>query len=88
MIFTLIAGFGVGVFFDRASRLIADALGRAGVTLEEDVLKLTSLVLCLAAAAVALMLIGVHAYPALLCLGGAMGVARAPLLARITGSDK
>jgi hypothetical protein len=47
---------------------------------------LATLALCLAAAAAVLSLIGVHSYPVLLCISAACGVARKPLMARITAA--
>ena len=84
MIFTLITGFVVGVFFVQAHPFIAGLLERVAVQLQEAQMSLFCFALCLAAAAVLLNLIGVHSYPVLLCLGAAVGVARKPLLARIT----
>lgn len=85
MIVTLIAGFCVGVFFGQASGRIAEGLAKAGLTLGAEEITLASFALCLAGAAVLLFLIGVQSYPVLLCLSAAVGVARKPVLARLTG---
>ncbi|WP_085309738.1 hypothetical protein [Planktotalea arctica] len=85
MIVTLIAGFCVGVFFGQASVRIGDLLAKAGITLGAEEITLASFALCLAGVAMILLLIGVDSYPVLLCLSAAIGVARKPLLARITG---
>lgn len=86
MILTLIAGFCVGVFFERAVPFLKSALDRLAVTLEGAQMDLATLALCLAAISALLPLIGVHSYPVLLCLSAACGVARKPLLARITSA--
>ena len=84
MIFTLITGFVVGVFYSQARPFIQSVFDRIQLTLEATQMGLTSFAVCLAAAAALLNLVGVHTYPVLLCLGAAIGVARKPLIARIT----
>lgn len=84
MIFTLITGFVVGVFFTQAQPFISGLLERANVALAETQMSLFNFAICLGAAAMLLNLIGVHSYPVLLCLGAAVGVARKPRLDRIT----
>ncbi len=84
MIFTLITGFVVAVFFAQASPFITDALKRASLTLTETQMSLFCFALCLALAAALLNLMGVHSYPVMLCIGAALGVARKPILARLT----
>lgn len=86
MLFTLISGVVVGAYFDIASEYVSSGLDKAGLSLGAEELRLFSFALCLALAAILLMLIGVSSYPVLLCLGGALGVARKPVLARITGN--
>ena len=87
MIFTLITGLVVGVFFGQARPFIQSLFDRVSLSLEELQMDMTSFALCLAAAAALLNLVGVHTYPVLLCLGAAIGVARKPLLARITSRN-
>ncbi len=82
MIFTLIVGFVVGVFYTRAQSGLSGLFRRAGLALDETQSTLVSFALCLAGAAIVLLLIGVHSYPALLCFGAACGVARKSILAR------
>lgn len=82
MIFTLIVGFVVGVFFGRAKSFLNGMYERVGLALDETQGTLVSFALCLAGAAVVLMLIGVHSYPVLLCVGAACGVARKAIVAR------
>ena len=84
MIFTMITGFLVGVFYTRAHPFIVSLLERASVKLADTQMSLFSFALCLAAAALLLNLIGVQSYPVLMCLGAAIGVARKPLLERVT----
>lgn len=86
MIFTLITGFVVGVYFGQSRPFLQNLLTRVTITLEEAQMSLASFALCLAVAGAALSLIGVQPYPVLLCLGAALGVARKPLLARITSA--
>lgn len=84
MIVTLIVGFVVGAFFAQVTPRIAELLARAGIKLLAEELTLVSFALCLAAASALLMLIGVDSYPVLLCLSAALGVARKPIVARIS----
>lgn len=84
MIFTLITGFVVGVFFSQSQPFIKTVLERVNLTLDPAQMTLFSFALCLTAAAALLGLIGVHGFPVLLCLGASIGIVRKPLLARIT----
>ncbi|MEP5151948.1 hypothetical protein [Planktotalea sp.] len=86
MIITLITGFVVGVFFERAAPFLNTMFERVNVALDDTEMNLATFALCLAAASAVLLLIGVKSYPVLLCLAAACGVARKPLLARITGN--
>lgn len=86
MIFTLIIGFIVGVFYNRAEPFIASGLERAGLKIDADKLVLVSFALVLTVAALGLYIIGANVFPALLCLGAAIGIICQPLLARITGN--
>jgi hypothetical protein len=87
MIFTLIIGFLVGVFYTHAEPFIASGLERAGLNIEADKLVLVSFALVLSVAALGLYIVGVSVFPALLCLGAAIGIIRQPLLVRITGNS-
>ena len=84
MIVTLIAGFCVGVFFGQTKAQIGALLAKLGIALPASELTLVSFALWLAGVAALLGLIGVQSYPVLLSLGAALGVARKPVLARIT----
>lgn len=88
MIFTLLVGFVVGAFFGHARPFIAETLSKLSLALKGETLALFSLALCLAASTAALSLIGVGSYPVLLCLGAGIGVARKPILARLTEGRK
>lgn len=83
MIITLIAGFGVGMFFLQARPYVAQVLDKAELQLAQDTLTLVTFALCLSAAGAVLSLIGADSYAVLLCLGAALGVARKPLMTRI-----
>lgn len=84
MIFTLIVGFVVGVFFAQASGLLNGVLKRAGIDLDDAQSNIVTFALVLAGAAIILSLIGVRNYPVLLCIGAVIGVARKSLLARVS----
>jgi len=84
MIFTLIVGFFVGVFFAQASGFLKGVLTRVGIDLDDAQLNIVTFALVLAGAAIVLSLIGVRNYPVLLCIGAVIGVARKPLLARVS----
>ena len=84
MIFTLIVGFVVGVFFAQASGFVDGVLTRAGIDLDDAQSNIVTFALVLAGAAIVLSLIGVHNYLVLLCIGAVIGVARKPLLARVS----
>ena len=84
MIFTLIAGFVVGVFFAQASGFLNGVLKRAGIDLDDAQSNIVTFALVLAGAAIILSLIGVRNYPVLLCIGAVIGVARKSLLARVS----
>ncbi|HCW82610.1 MAG TPA: hypothetical protein DHC76_01140 [Rhodobacteraceae bacterium] len=91
MIFTLIVGFVVGVFFAQASGFLNGVLKRAGIDLDDAQSNLddaqsniVTFALVLAGAAIILSLIGVRNYPVLLCIGAVIGVARKSLLARVS----
>ncbi|MEM9580319.1 MAG: hypothetical protein AAF891_06500 [Pseudomonadota bacterium] len=86
MIFTILAGLVVGASYGAAQPVIHDALGRLGLKLTTEMETVVVFALCLAAMALILRFLGVDAYPALLLVSGAAGVARKPLLARITGN--
>lgn len=85
MLVTIIVGFIVGAFYQNADEYVAMGLGKAGLVLLDEDKQLVTFALCLAAAAAVLLLIGVKSYPVLLCLSAAVGVARKPVLARLTG---
>lgn len=87
MIFTVITGIAVGVFYAQATVFLQGLFERANIALNEGQMNMVSFALCLAAAAAVLSLIGVHSFPVLLCLGAAVGIARKPLLARITSNN-
>ncbi|EDZ43654.1 MAG: hypothetical protein P8P65_02905 [Planktotalea sp.] len=84
MIFTLIVGFVVGVFFAQASGFLNGVLKRAGIDLDDAQSNIVTFALVLAGAAIILSLIGVRNYPVLLCIGAVIGVARKSLLARVS----
>ena len=84
MIFTLIFGFVVGVFFAQASGFLNGVLKRAGIDLDDAQSNIVTFALVLAGAAIILSLIGVRNYPVLLCIGAVIGVARKSLLARVS----
>lgn len=84
MIFTLIVGFVVGVFFAQASGFLNGVLERAGIDLDDAKSNIVTFALVLAGAAIILSLIGVRNYPVLLCIGAVIGVARKSLLARVS----
>ena len=84
MIFTLIVGFVVGVFFAQASGFLNGVLERAGIDLDDAHSNIVTFALVLAGAAIILSLIGVRNYPVLLCIGAVIGVARKSLLARVS----
>jgi len=84
MIFTLIVGFVVGVFFAQASGFLNGVLERAGIDLDDAQSNIVTFALVLAGAAIILSLIGVRNYPVLLCIGAVIGVARKSLLARVS----
>ncbi len=86
MLVTLIVGFLVGAFYQNADDYVAMGLGKAGLTLPGEDKRLVTFALCLAAAAALLLLLGVKTYPVLLCLSAAIGIARKPVLARLTGN--
>ena len=79
MIFTLIVGFVVGVFFAQASGFLNGVLERAGIDLDDAQSNIVTFALVLAGAAIILSLIGVRNYPVLLCIGAVIGVARKSL---------
>ena len=84
MIFTLIVGLVVGVFFAQASGFLNGVLKRAGIDLDDAQSNIVTFALVLAGAAIILSLIGVRNYPVLLCIGAVIGVARKSLLARVS----
>ena len=84
MIFTLIVGFVVGVFFAQASGFLNGVLKRAGIDLDDAQSNIVTFALVLAGVAIILSLIGVRNYPVLLCIGAVIGVARKSLLARVS----
>ncbi len=84
MIFTLIMGFVVGVFYPQAQPYVAKGAEQAGLDIKDALLPAATLLLALAAMAVALGLLGVSKAPVLLLLGAAIGVLKDPILARIT----
>lgn len=84
MIFTLIVGFVVGVFFAQASGFLNGVLKRAGIDLDGAQSNIVTFALVLAGGAIILSLIGVRNYPVLLCIGAVIGVARKSLLARVS----
>lgn len=87
MIFTIIVGVVAGIYYGQANGLIGQALDKLGIALDEATLPLFSLAVVLAVAALILSLVGIGAYPVALCLAAAVGVARKPILARITGNS-
>lgn len=84
MVFTILMGFVVGVYFEGAQKTIADVLGRIGVTVSAERQRLVALIVCLAAMSIVLRFLAVGPYPVVLLLGCLVALVRKPLLARFT----